>query len=276
MKNLAGKTAVVTGAASGIGRALAERFVAEDMAVVLADVDRERLDEAASELRGRGGRIVSSVTDVSRAEEVKSLASLSVDTFGSVHVLCNNAGLATPPAPSWEKPLEDWELVLGVNLWGVIHGVREFLPLLLDHGEEGHVVNTASAAGLIYAPHGADYFVSKHGVVALSESLFLELQALESKIGVSVLCPGFVRTNILDAIDERFADRKIAPEMARASDQHRKLLADSMQPEEIAEQVVAAIRAERLYVLPHPEIDPYIESRARHIISRENPDLNAE
>jgi NAD(P)-dependent dehydrogenase (short-subunit alcohol dehydrogenase family) len=213
--------------------------------------------------------------DVSRATEVEALAQESLRAFGAVHILCNNAGLASRPAPSWEKGLQDWELVLGVNLWGVIHGVRTFVPILLAQESEGHVVNTASAAGLICGAFGADYSLSKHAVVSLSESLHLELAALGAKVKVSVLCPGFVKTRILDAVRERSGGAEVRPEAAEMEEDYRRLLAQGTEPAVIAAAVFDAVRAERFYILPHPEIKPAIEMRCRDILEERDPALPA-
>ena len=184
MKELRGKVAVVTGAASGIGRALAGRFAAEGMKVVLADVEGPALAKAESELRAGGATVLAVAADVARAEAVDALAARTLEAFGGVHVLCNNAGVYASGL-SWERPLADWEWVLGVNLWGVIHGVRAFVPIMLRQGSEAHIVNTASVAGLISGPFSAPYNVSKYGVVALSESLHYEL-ALAGRAGEGV------------------------------------------------------------------------------------------
>src|ERR1700687_6002094 len=177
MKEFRGKVAVVTGAASGIGRALAQRFAREGMKVVLADVEPAALEQAAREIDASGATTFAVRTDVSKAADVERLAQATVERFGAVHVVCNNAGVAVS-GPTWMNTVADWEWVLGVNLWGVIHGVRVFTPLLLSHGGEGHIVNTASMAGMISGPGTAVYTVSKFGVVALSETLHHELTML--------------------------------------------------------------------------------------------------
>jgi NAD(P)-dependent dehydrogenase (short-subunit alcohol dehydrogenase family) len=271
VKDLAGKTAVITGAASGIGRALADRLAREGMKLVIADIDRARLGQVESELRARGAEVLALAADVARAAEVEALAEAAIRTFGAVHLACNNAGVVSLPAPSWEKRLEDWELVLGVNLWGVIHGIRSFVPRMLRQGEEGHVVNTASAAGLLAVPNGADYLASKHAVVSISESLHLELEARKAKLKISVLCPGFVRTRILEALDERSRGLELPPELEREMQRDREALAASTPPEAIAEAVLQAVVEERFYILPHPELQPLVEARMRGIIEGEKP-----
>jgi len=275
MREFTGKVAVVTGAASGIGRALAERFAVEGMKMVLADFDAGSLARAESEMTAAGTSVRAVLTDVSKAASVAALAEAALETFGAIHLVCNNAGVASRPAPCWEKTLEDWEWVLGANLWGVIHGIRTFVPILLRQGVEAHVVNTASAAGLIWAPHGADYFVSKHGVVSLSESLHLELEAQGAPVKVSVLCPAFVRTAILENTARRFADRAVRPDLADVEQRYRRVIQDATPPAEIASKVLEAIREERFYVLPHPEMNPYIAARGRAILEGINPKVEA-
>src|SRR3990172_1689938 len=185
MKEFRDRVAVVTGAASGIGRALADRFGAEGMKVVLADVEEAALRQAEAELREKGVDVLGVRTDVSKPEELEKLAQQTLDAFGAVHVVCNNAGVAGAWGPTWANTLDDWNWIMGVNLWGVIHGVRTFVPIMLEQGDEGHVVNTASLAGLM--PGRGIYGVTKQAVVALSESLYNDLKVADAKIGVSVL-----------------------------------------------------------------------------------------
>jgi NAD(P)-dependent dehydrogenase (short-subunit alcohol dehydrogenase family) len=274
MKDFAGRVAVVTGAASGIGRALAERFAGEGMHVVLADVEADALEAAARELAVSGASTLAVRTDVSKAADVEALARVAVDRFGAVHVVCNNAGVAAS-ALSWTYTVADWEWVLGVNLCGVIHGVRVLTPILLSHGGEGHIVNTASLAGLLSRPGAAAYNVSKHGVVALSETLYHELRMLGSPVGVSVLCPGFVATRIVDAVRNRPAElADTAPRLPGADQLEamgRQLIAGGSPPNHIADAVLDAIRAERFWVLPHPEWKDRIRTRMEDILAERNP-----
>ena len=183
------KVAVITGAASGIGRGLAERFAVEDMRVVIADIEEEPLAELEADLKANGATVLAVRTDVSNAAEVENLAARTLDTFGAVHILCNNAGVVCS-RPIWEHTLSDWEWVLGVNLWGVIHGIRAFVPRMLTQGDACHIVNTASILGLVGGSGEGIYKVSKHGVVALSETLADELAQKGANIQVHVLCPG--------------------------------------------------------------------------------------
>ena len=205
MKTFRDRVAVVTGGASGIGRALAERFAADGMKVVLADVEEEPLAATAREMTAAGANVLAVRTDVAKAADVEALAERAWSAYGAVHVLCNNAGVGGGGL-SWECSLAEWEWVLGVNLWGVIHGVRTFVPRMLAGGDEGHVVNTASVAGLSTAPGMGSYNVSKFGVVALSEVMHHELTLLGAKLRVSVLCPAWVNTRIADADRNRPAE----------------------------------------------------------------------
>ena len=278
MKEFRDKVAVVTGAASGIGRALAQRFAQAGMKVVLADVEPAALEQAAHEIEALGVPALAVRTDVSKAAEMERLALATLDKFGAVHVVCNNAGVVTS-APCWMNTVADWEWVLGVNLWGVIHGVRVFTPILLSQGVEGHIVNTASMAGMISGPGMAPYNVSKFGVVTLSETLYHELAMLGAPVHVSVLCPGFVNTNIFDAARNRPAAlAETAPKIPGAEEMDqmaRQLLAAGSPPSVVADVVFEAIRAERLYVFPHPEWKQYIRARMEDIVEERNPTLGS-
>ena len=266
MQTFTDRVAVVTGAASGIGWALANRLAAEGMKVVLADLDGGALATAERELVASGVRVLAVPTDVARAADVEALARRAVDTFGAVHVLCNNAGVAGRPAPIWEQSVADWEWTLGVNLWGVIHGLRVFLPIMLAQDSEGHVVNTASMAGLVSLPNLAPYHATKHAVVTISESLHHELALRGSRLRASVLCPGFVRTRIMDA-----ARPAATEEMRRWEEGYRRFIAAGMAPEDVAARVLDAIREERFWILPHPETKIGFEIRAQSILGERNP-----
>ena len=279
MKEFGGKVAVVTGAASGIGRAMAERFAAEGMKVVLADVEEGALARAETEMNAGGATILAVRTDVSRAEDVEALARRTVDAFGAVHVLCNNAGVSPVMAPSWELTEADWRWVLGVNLWGVLHGIRAFVPIMLKQDSEGHVVNTASMAGLVAGgPWWSTYGVAKHGVVNLSESLHRELAAVGSRVKVSVLCPAWVKTRLMDAERNRPASLQNEPgsgtpppQAALMEQAVRQFVGGGTDPSEIAGMVVDAIRDEKFYILPHPEWKEQIRTRMEDIIGERNP-----
>jgi NAD(P)-dependent dehydrogenase (short-subunit alcohol dehydrogenase family) len=280
----AGKVAVVTGGASGIGFALAQRFLAEQMAVVLADIDADALIDAASRLRASGGEVLDVVVDVSDPGQVEGLAGASLERFGAVHLLCNNAGVATSGSV-WDVPLSDWDWVLGVNLLGTVHGIRAFLPRMLERGGPGHIVNTASMAGLVPVQSSPTYTVSKFGVVALSEVLYLQLRDLEAGVGVSVVCPGWVRTRLAESQRHR-PDSAGQPAGATTGDgpvaagdragprrSLRRALAEAMDPAEVAARVLDAVRTDRFYVLPHDADEWLAPLRARmeSILARRNP-----
>jgi len=276
MQDLRTKVAVVTGAASGIGRALAGAFAAEGMRLVLADVEASALERAAVALRDAGAEVRAVVTDVAVAAEVERLADQAWAAYGAVDVVCNNAGIAVSGL-SWEQSVADWEWILGVNLWGVIHGIRSFVPRMLAQGTDGHVVNTASVAGLTSNPFMSAYNVTKHGVVTLSETLEKELRMTNSKLHVSVLCPGFVRTGIADSDRNRPAALRAAEPAARRAPELegivRKAIETGLDPVEVARQVVDAIRGERFYVVTHQELVPAIRSRCDEVVGQRNPQL---
>jgi NAD(P)-dependent dehydrogenase (short-subunit alcohol dehydrogenase family) len=256
MEQFEGRVAVVTGAASGIGKALAERFAAEGMKVVLTDVEPEPLDAAVEAIRSTGADVLGVRTDVSSAEQVQALADATLERFGAVHILCNNAGVETGAAFA-DIPQRAWEWVLDLNLWGVLHGCRIFLPLIREQGE-GHVVNTASLAAFATGlPTFAPYTTSKFAILAASECLALELLAGGEDIGVTVLCPGVVNTRMPDAEPNRPADvpsSESDPMRQSILGQLRSLAAGTgMDPAEVAGMVVNAIRERRFFVLTHPE-----------------------
>jgi NAD(P)-dependent dehydrogenase (short-subunit alcohol dehydrogenase family) len=275
MKNFKDKVAVVTGGASGIGRAMAERFGTEGMKIVIADVEEKALRQAEAELREKGIDVLGVQTDVSKPEEIERLAQQTLNAFGGVHILCNNAGVAGAWGRTWENTLEDWQWIVGVNLWGVIHGVRTFVPIMLEQGDECHIVNTASLAGLM-SGRGI-YGVTKQAVVALSESLYNDLKLANANVGVSVLCPGWVNTKLADADRNRPTELANAGEvepdpLRQATDEMvRNFLKNGKSSAEIADDVFAAIREDKLYVITHPEMDSAFRERFANITARENP-----
>jgi len=276
VKEFRDRVAVVTGAASGIGRGLAERFAAEGMKVVLADIEEDALRQAEAEFREKGVDVLGIKTDVSKPEEVEKLAQETLDTFGAVHVLCNNAGVVSG-FNVLDSSLKDWEWVMGVNLWGVIHGVRVFLPTMMQQDTEAHIVNTASLAGVMGG--GGIYGVTKQGVVALTESLFQDLAQAGSKVKVSVLCPGWVNTKIIDADRNRpeelqnAAEPPLDPQREARTEMVRNFLKSGQSPAEIADKVFEAITEERLYILTHPEMNGIIGTRMENILAHRNPAL---
>lgn len=276
MRDLEDKVAVITGGASGIGFAMACRFARERMKLILADVEQDALRDAAVKLREGGAEVLEVVTDVSDPVQVERLAEEAFSAFGAVHVLCNNAGVIGGGGRPWEIPLETWEWVLGINFWGVLHGVRAFLGRLLDQGD-GHIVNTASVAGLMAGGAAGPYSVSKHAVVALSESLYYSLLDMGAAVHISVLCPGYVRTRLADA--ERNAPPGVplgstsGPDKARTADAMRQVLAGGMEPARVAARVHEAILDERFYVLTHDDEEWLlpIRNRMENILAQQNP-----
>jgi len=274
MELAAGKVAVVTGAAGGIGLALAQRFAASGLSVVLADVDGEALGAAADTIAATGVEVLAVPTDVSDESAVQALAAATVDRFGAAHIVCNNAGVSSMADP-WTGPISSWEWVVGVNMWGVIHGVRAFLPILVGQGE-GHIVNTASIAGLLPGLAPA-YDATKHAVVALTEDLYTTLAMTGLPIGVSVLCPGWVRTGIMDADRNWPAHLGERPPDAFGADimgNHvRRAIAEGLTPQAVADMVADAITALRFWVFPHPAFVEVAERRWQTIAEGLNPTL---
>jgi NAD(P)-dependent dehydrogenase (short-subunit alcohol dehydrogenase family) len=245
MQDLEGRVAVVTGGASGIGLALARRFASEGMRVVLGDVEQPALEKAVAELQEGGADALGVPTDVTDPEQVEALALAAERQFGAIHIACNNAGVGAGGL-SWEAPLETWQWVIGVNLWGVVHGIRAFVPRIIEQSA-GHVVNTASVAGLVAAPFMGPYNASKHAVVAISETLHHELALMAPHVKVSVLCPlaGF--------------------------------LANGLDPAAVADRVLDAVRTDRFWILTHDNEDSWmaaVRGRARSVEEGINPGFN--
>jgi NAD(P)-dependent dehydrogenase (short-subunit alcohol dehydrogenase family) len=277
MKEFKDKVAVITGAASGIGRAIADRCAQEGMQVVLADIEEPALVRTAADMRAAGATVLPVLMDVAKPDDVEMLAQETLNAFGAVHMLCNNAGVGAGGSP-WESTLKDWQWVLGVNLWGVIHGLRTFVPIMLAQDTEGHIVNTSSVAGLISFHPSASYIVSKHAVVSLSENLYHFLAQRGAKIKTSVLCPGWVNTRILDGERNRPPELQNAPGEASPSPEEemvlemmRQAVASGMAPEQVADAVFDAVREERFYIVTHPDNRPMIQSRAQDIVQERAP-----
>ena len=289
MKEFEGRVAVVTGAASGMGKAFAERFAQEGMKVVLADYEKDALDAAVKELAQKEFQVIGVVADVSSQQAVEDLAAKAIDAYGKVHILCNNAGVVADSELGglgmgtaraiWEHPLSDWQWTFGVNFWGVVHGIRAFLPKMLEHGEPGHILNTSSIAGLTSGAGLPIYGATKHGVVRISEALHHQLAQRQSALKVSVLCPGGVNTRIASASRNRPDElwegaQKLESSDLAARDQ-RWDNPQSMSPQTVAETVFNAIRDEQFYILTHNEYDGVIKGRMENILSRTNPPVAA-
>jgi NAD(P)-dependent dehydrogenase (short-subunit alcohol dehydrogenase family) len=267
-----GMVAVVTGAASGIGLALSARFARDGLNVVLADVQADALERAAKIVGDLGVDVLPVRVDVSVAAEIEKLADATMERFGAVHVVCNNAGVVSKGDP-WFGPITSWEWVMGVNFWGVVHGVRAFLPHLLTGG---HIVNTASVAGL-FPGFTAPYDASKHAVVAITEDLFVQLRLAELPIGVSVLCPGWVRTNIVDADRNWESERGPLPDPPPTMDvfvRHaRRALDEGMPPAAVADRVAEAVSSGRFWVFPHPEFIDLAARRWHQVADGIDPEM---
>lgn len=250
MDKFEGRVAVVTGGASGIGFALASQAAREGMAIILADVEQAALDAARDSLLAEGHNVAARQVDVSDAVQVETLAEWVYSEFGAVHLLFNNAGIMNHERPAWELSPADWQWGLSVNLWGVVHGLQSFVPRMLAGGDEGHIVNTASMAGLLTGRSGnAIYDATKHAVLSLSESLYRDLAVTTSKQGVSVLCPGAVTTNIFSAERNRPDDLGRSEGTAPVSGVTSDGSGASFTPDEVADQVFDAIRKKRFYIL---------------------------
>ncbi|HET7784938.1 MAG TPA: SDR family oxidoreductase [Myxococcales bacterium] len=276
MKDLAGKVAVITGAGSGFGREFARIGARERMKLALADVQQDALDEAVEEARRAGADAVGVRTDVSNAAEMERLAAQTISSFGAAHLLFNNAGVAGGGGYVWEASLKDWQWIMGVNLMGVVHGIRSFVPLMLKQGGECHVVNTASAAGLVSAPLMAVYNVSKHGVVALSETLHHDLRVAGARIGVSVLCPAFVPTNISTSERNRPAalseGGEPTPSQVAARERSEKAVSSGrLSAAQVAQMTFDAVREDRFYVITHPKMLASVQLRLQDIIAQRTP-----
>ena len=274
MDDLRGKVAVITGGASGIGRALAERFAAEGMKIVIADIDEVAMRAVEVQLAEGGTEVLTQLCDTSLEAEMQSLADATVSRFGGAHVLCNNAGVIGK-GDAWRSTIAVWDWVIGINLYGVIHGIRAFLPIMEDQGE-GHIVNTASMAGLVALPGAAPYNVTKTGVVALSEGLYLELKATGSPVRVSALCPGFVKTNLAKGQKwtERLGSEPGAAQTPMAQMMDAVLaqgVEEGIEATDVADQVVDAIRTERFWILTHPEMRQAPVERMQRAADQANP-----
>ena len=269
---LVGRTAVITGAASGIGLEMARRFAAAGMQLMLADIEAEPLEAARSELANGGASVASFELDVREYTQIEALEAAARDRFGNVHVLCNNAGVGAGGPVVGTDDLDVWRWAIDINLWGVIYGCKVFIPAMAAHGEPCHVVNTASMAGLAPSPFMGPYTIAKYGVVALSETLSLEMQMAKNNVGVSVLCPAFVRTAIADS------KRNLPPELAEAHGAPQEmesimhaLVDGGIDPTLVAEAVHQAILDDSFWILTHDESKPAIVARAESIADNQKP-----
>ena len=276
MKDLSGKVSVITGGGSGFGREFARIAAAERMKLVLADVQQDALDASVAEARAAGAEALGVRADVSSADDVEQLARAAFAKFGGAHLLFNNAGVAGGGGYVWESSAKDWQWILGVNLLGVVHGIRAFVPRMLEQDCECHVVNTASAAGLVSAPLMSAYNASKHAVVTLSETLFHDLRLANAKVGVSVLCPAYVPTNIRSS--ERNRPRELTddapptPSQIAARERSEKAIASGrLSAAEVARRTFDAVREGRFYVITHPKMLASVELRIQDILAQRNP-----
>jgi NAD(P)-dependent dehydrogenase (short-subunit alcohol dehydrogenase family) len=285
-----GKTAVITGAASGIGLAAAERFLKAGMKVVIADIDADSIEKQVSRLKFEGHPVEGKVTDVTSESSVRELAEFTQSKFGNIHILFNNAGIdggAADDKSLWEASISDWKWVLDINVWGVIHGIRVFTPLMLAHGQEGHIINTASKAGLTFGT--SLYSTSKHTVLALTEALYVQLKQMNSKLAVSVLCPGAVNTN-LNSNSNRIRPVNTQPDnipnltnqdksfqsinfMSTYQNTVQTRMAAGLEPAEMAEILMQGLETGDFYILPNRLEDAGVKERFKNIQARKIEDL---
>jgi len=277
MKELKGKVAVITGGAEGIGKAIAVAVAAEGMKLVLADLNAEKLAATVAEFVAGGTDVIGVQTDVAKESAVQAMADKAFERFGNVHLLVNNAGVGLAKS-AWETTQADWDWIMGINLYGVTHALRAFIPRMLEKGEEGHIVNTASMAGMISAPALAAYNVSKFGVVTLSEGLHHDLTLRKAKINVSVLCPAWVKTRIAESERHREAqDRSDIAKLEKVSLMTSmaimKAVQGGIEPAQVANDVINAVKENRFYILTHPNAKAGIKIRMEDILNERQPTL---
>lgn len=278
MQELSGRTAVITGGASGIGLAMAHRFGAAGMNLVLGDIEPDALDAAADELSDAGYEVAAMHLDVTDLDGIRAFESFAREKFGNVHVLCNNAGVGAGGPVADPDNLDLWKWTIDIDLWGVIYGCKVFLPGMIEHGEEAHVVNTASMAGHVSAPMMGAYSIAKYGVVALSETLTQEMQMTGTSVGVSVLCPAFVQTkiatsdrNLPDEIREAHGTPGHGSEASATQSAIERLVASGIEVEIVADAVHDAVVGNEFWILTHEETKAAITERARQIVEGVNP-----
>lgn len=280
MREFKNKVAVITGSASGIGRGLAERCIQEGMKVVLADIEPPALEQAEKELKAKGGDVLAVQTDVSKESDIKELAKRTLDKFNAVHLLFNNAGVVCVGSPVWEMTQFDWQWMMGVNLWGVIHGLKVFVPIMLRQGSDCHIVNTASIAGLSTMPDTA-YAMTKHGIVGLTEALHLQLRQIDAKIRVSVLCPGLIKTRIFESARNRPTElqngdvnQTDTPQQQAALKRVLEMVETAMSPAQYADKVFTAINENKFYILSEDRYRENVRQRMDIILKDGTPELS--
>ncbi len=275
MKFFKGKVAVVTGGASGLGRAMAFRFAEEGMKIVIGDIEKSSLEETVTAFKQKGYDVMGKLCNVAEAEDVEDLAKSTVEKFGAVDVLCNNAGVSAT-GRAWEHTKDEWEWALGVNVWGVIHGIRVFTPLMLNQNTEGHIINTASVAGLLSLPQMSLYCLTKHSVVTLTESLYHDLKEINAKISCSVLCPAYVPTKISESERNRPAQQgtlRVKTQENLEMEQKLKYAVESgkITAKAVADLVFEGISDDQFYILTHPRIKSTVEMRVKDILQNQQP-----
>ena len=275
MKHFENKVAVITGGASGLGEAMAYRFAQQGMKIVLADIEKLSLQKTVNDFKDKNYDVLGVPCDVSKSDEVDNLAKLTKDHFGNIHILCNNAGVSVT-GRVWEHTPAEWEWAMGVNIWGVINGIRSFVPSMLEQNSEGHIINTASVAGLLSLPQMRLYCLTKHSVVTLSESLYHDLKEIGAKVSCSVLCPAYVPTKISQSERNRpqhLRDSRLKTEENLIMEQDLKYAVESgkLSAEDIAQLVFEATYNDQFYILSHPNIKKTIEKRMGDILNNSQP-----
>lgn len=275
MKNLKDKVAVITGGASGLGFAMAHRFAQEGVKIVIADIEEGPLQAAVSKLQKTGVSTIGVKCDVSLGEDVEKLAHQTLEHFGAINIVCNNAGVA-PSGVIWEHSTKDWEWAMGPNVWGVIHGIRVITPIMLKQKEEGHIVNTASVAGLMSFNGMGLYCMTKHAVVTMTECLHHDLTKASEHVRCSVLCPAYVPTDIANS--ERNRPDNLREERTKSDDEikmeenlKKAVASGKISADQVADQVLQSIREKHFYILTHPKIKPAIETRFQDILLERPP-----
>jgi NAD(P)-dependent dehydrogenase (short-subunit alcohol dehydrogenase family) len=282
MKELVNRVAVITGAASGIGKGVAQQLAKEGVKLILADIEERPLHETEKELRATGAHTLAVVTDVSEKDSMFALADRAFATFGAVHILCNNAGISGGLGPVWEIPQQDWDWIMAVNFSGVLHGIQAFVPRMIEHNEEGVIINTTSVVGLTTGTTSA-YGITKHAITRLTEGLHYDLQAAGSKLRAALLVPGATSTNILYADrnrPERFTvprdEQALTASAERRRSRHARMQEVAMKPEEVGAMVVQAIKDERFYILADPErTKRFVRLRMEGILNETGPSPEA-